>query len=277
MGDPKFSRRKYVTPSHPWQGERIIREKELTRKYGLKNKTELWKIESLLRIFRKRARHLQAQIRYENMQAEKEMDELLKKLNKLGLLGDESTLDDVLVLETENLLSRRLQTMTYLKGLSYSHKHARQLIVHGHIAIGGKKVTVPGYLVKRTEEEVIDYIPNSPLANDLHPARPRDEIEEGADAVLGAEPEAAPAAAEVKEDKPAGKDEKPEKAEGSEKPPEDKTVKPDKPKEEKPEEKKEGGKDTPEKPPAEEKKDEPADDKKEKPAEKPEAKKEGGE
>ena len=26
MGDPKFSRRSYDTPSHPWQGERIKAE-----------------------------------------------------------------------------------------------------------------------------------------------------------------------------------------------------------------------------------------------------------
>ncbi len=179
MGDPKFSRRKYVTPSHPWQGERIEREKELTKKYGLKNKTELWKVQSLLRTFRKRARELQALVRYEDKQAGKEMEELLKRLNKLGLLGEEATLNDVLVLDAEALLSRRLQTMAYLKGLSYSQKHARQLVVHGHIAIGGKRVTVPGYFVKRLEEEGIDYIPNSPLANELHPARPKDELDEG--------------------------------------------------------------------------------------------------
>ncbi len=179
MGDPKFSRRRYVTPSHPWQGERIAREKELTRKYGLKNKTELWRVQSLLRIFRKRARELQAKVRYGDNQAEKEMEQLLKRLEKMGVLGGEATLDDVLVLDAENLLSRRLQTMAYLKGLSYSQKQARQFIVHGHIAIGERRVTVPGYLVKREEEEEIAYIPTSPMANELHPARPKDETEEG--------------------------------------------------------------------------------------------------
>ncbi len=179
MGDPKFSRRKYVTPSHPWQGERIEREKELTKKYGLKNKTELWKVQSQLRTFRKRARELQALVRYDDKQAGKEMGDLLKRLNNLGLLGEEATLDDILVLDAEALLSRRLQTMAYLKGLSYSPKHARQLIVHGHIAIDGKRVTVPGYFVKRLEEVSIDYIPKSPLANELHPARPKDELDEG--------------------------------------------------------------------------------------------------
>ncbi len=179
MGDPKFSRRKYVTPSHPWQGERIARESELIRKYGLKNKTELWRVQSLMRIFRKRARELQAKVRYGDEQAEKEMEQLLKRLEKIGLLGGEATLDDVLTLDAENLLGRRLQTMAYLKGLSYSPKQARQFIVHGHIAIGERRVTVPGYLVKREEEEDIAYLSHSPLSNELHPARPKDEMEEG--------------------------------------------------------------------------------------------------
>ena len=69
MGDPKFSRRKYDTPAHPWEGDRIKEENELLMKYGLKNKTELWKINSLLKTFRQRARNLQAKIRYGDTQA----------------------------------------------------------------------------------------------------------------------------------------------------------------------------------------------------------------
>ena len=43
MGDPKRLRKKYETPSHPWEEERIKRETELMKKYGLKNKREIWK------------------------------------------------------------------------------------------------------------------------------------------------------------------------------------------------------------------------------------------
>ena len=53
MGDPKFSRKKYETPSHPWQADRIKEENELIKKYGLKNKKEVWKVKSLLRNFRR--------------------------------------------------------------------------------------------------------------------------------------------------------------------------------------------------------------------------------
>lgn len=173
MGDPKFSRRKYDKPTFPWEGDRIKMENELIKKYGLKNKKELWKAQTLLRNFRQRSRILQAKVRYEDKQAEKEKDELLKKLGSIGLLPLEgATLNDVLALDVEAILSRRLQTLAYVKGLAYTPKQARQLIVHGHAAIGDRKVTVPGYLVKRDEENMIRYSPDSPLAHDLHPARP---------------------------------------------------------------------------------------------------------
>jgi len=173
LGDPKFSRRKYDKPTFPWEGDRIKAENELIKKYGLKNKKELWKAQTLLRNFRHRSRTLQAKVRYEDKQAEKEKEEMLKKLGYLGLLPLEgATLNDVLSLDVEAILSRRLQTLAYVKGLAYTTKQARQLIVHGHTAIGDRKMTVPGYLVKRDEENMIKYSPTSPLAHDMHPARP---------------------------------------------------------------------------------------------------------
>jgi small subunit ribosomal protein S4 len=175
MGDPKFSRRKYDTPSHPWQGKRIKEENELLKKYGLKNKRELWKVQSLLRNYRRQGRNLLARLRYGDVQADKEMKDLLEKLANLGVLPDNATLDDVLALDLERILERRLQTLVYLKGLAYTPKHARQLIVHGHTVINDRKVTVPGYLVKKNEEVSIAYNPYSPLASDLHPARPTPE------------------------------------------------------------------------------------------------------
>lgn len=187
MGDPKFSTRKYDTPSHPWQGERIAAENEIVKKHGLKNKTELWKVASLLRTFRQRARSLQAKIRYGDKQAEKERDEFIQRLDSLGIVSKDATLDDILSLDVEVLLTRRLQTLAYLKGLSNSPKQARQFIVHGHISVNGKKVTIPGYMVKRTEEETLQYLAYSPLADDLHPARPRDELSEERPAAQPAE------------------------------------------------------------------------------------------
>ncbi len=178
MGDPKFARRKYKTPSHPWQGERILAENELVKKYGLKNKKEIWRAQSYLGSFREQARRLVARRRAGEAQANKEMLALLARLERIGILPSNSDLDDILGLGVEEVLGRRLQTLVYMKGLANSAKQARQFIVHGHVAIDGRKVTVPGYIVKVTEEDVITYSPPSPLQNELHPMRPRREGEE---------------------------------------------------------------------------------------------------
>ncbi len=176
MGDPKFSRRKYDTPAHPWEGDRIKEENELLMKYGLKNKRELWRAKSFVRTLRAQSKDLQARTRTGDPQAKIETDQLLARCAKLSLLPKEgATLNDVLILNTEAILARRLQTIVYRKGLAYTPKQARQLIVHGHAAVGTRKVTIPGYIVKRGEEEQIQYHTSSPIANELHPMRPKPE------------------------------------------------------------------------------------------------------
>lgn len=182
MGDPKFSRKKYETPTHPWEAGRIEREREVILKYGLKNKKEVWKAETFLRRIRGQARRLFA--REEEKQAEKEKDELLKRLAKLGVLPVEAKIDDVLALTLEDVLGRRLQTLVYLHGLANTPKHARQLIIHGHIAINGRKFRVPSYIVRKGEEDMISYTPSSPLTDELHPMRPQvEKVEIKGDAI----------------------------------------------------------------------------------------------
>ncbi len=186
MGDPRFNRKTYDTPKHPWEAERIKEEWELKKKYGLKNKREIWKAKSLLRNFRAQARMLQAKLRYGDEQAEKQQRQLFGKLTRLGILNEgNETLDAVLSLGVEDILRRRLQTIVYMKGLARTPKQARQFIVHGHISINGKRVTIPGYLVRKEEEPLIEYHKHSPLADDMHPMRPqvieanKEEVPEG--------------------------------------------------------------------------------------------------
>jgi len=173
MGKPKFSRKKFETPSHPWQESRIKEENELIQKYGLKNKREVWKAHTKLRNYRGQARSLLAKIVAEDPQAKKESQQLLLHLTRYNILPPNSTLDDVLALEDESILSRRLQTLVYLKGFASTPKQARQLISHGHISIDDSRVTVPGYLVTKNEESNISYIQSSPLNDAMHPARPK--------------------------------------------------------------------------------------------------------
>ncbi|MDD7424801.1 MAG: 30S ribosomal protein S4 [Candidatus Methanomethylophilaceae archaeon] len=172
MGDPKFSRRSYDTPSHPWQGERIKAEVVLVKSYGLKNKTEVWKAQSVLRNYRKQARELQALLRGGDAQAKKEADALLNKCGRIGVLPLEgATLNDILTLTEKNILGRRLQTLVFEKGLASTIGQARQMIVHGHIFMNGHKVTVPGYIVTRNEETTIEFIPAAPYPDEMHPMR----------------------------------------------------------------------------------------------------------
>jgi len=172
MGDPKFPRRSFDTPSHPWQGERIKEEAALVKQYGLKSKKELWKAKTILRNLRKQSRDLQARLRTGETQARMETDNLLRKCAKIGLLPMEGTrLDDVLGLSDIALLERRLQTVVFNKGLATTVGQARQFIVHGHVCIDDQKVTIPGYIVTRADEERIVLNPLSPIADEMHPLK----------------------------------------------------------------------------------------------------------
>ncbi len=172
MGDPKFLRRTYETPKHPWEAVRMEEERKLLQKYGLKNKRELWKAQSVLRGFRRQARDLQARLRAGEPQAQRETELLIGRLARLGVLSAGSnTLDDVLALTTEELLRRRLEWVAFGKGLASTPKGARQLIVHGHLSIGDHVVNRPGYLVLANEESQIAYSVTSVLASEDHPTR----------------------------------------------------------------------------------------------------------
>lgn len=46
------------------------------------------------------------------------------------------------------LLERRLDNVVYAMGLAASRAMGRQAVVHGHIAVNGKRVTRPGLLIK---------------------------------------------------------------------------------------------------------------------------------
>ena len=86
---------------------------------------------------------------------------LINSLSKIGLVNNDSTLDDVLNLQVTDLLSRRLQTIVQKKLYFKTPYQARQAIVHGHVMIGDSIITIPSYTVKTDEEEKIHLIPES--------------------------------------------------------------------------------------------------------------------
>ncbi len=149
MGDPKKQKKKYQGPGHPWQGDRISKEQELLREYGLKNKKELWRVNSLLRNWRTQARKIISLSETERVEAQKI---LVEKLNKLGLVGKDAQLDDVLSLDTKDLLERRLQTIAYKEGLANSVKQARQFITHNKVLVNGKSNSSPAQMLKTKDK-----------------------------------------------------------------------------------------------------------------------------
>jgi small subunit ribosomal protein S4 len=50
------------------------------------------------------------------------------------------------------MLERRLDNVVKRTGFASSHAQARQLVLHGHVNVNGKKVNIPSYLVSVGEE-----------------------------------------------------------------------------------------------------------------------------
>ena len=50
------------------------------------------------------------------------------------------------------MLERRLDNVVWRSGLASSRSQARQIILHGHIRVNGRKVNIPSYLISQGEE-----------------------------------------------------------------------------------------------------------------------------
>ena len=158
MGDPKTPRRVWKKPKRPLNYDLMMDELKILGTFGLKTKRELWKTQTELSRVRLHARSLLA-LRQEDRKRKEPI--LIQSLSKIGLVDQNSTLDDVLNLQVTDLLSRRLQTITQKKLYFKTPYQARQAIVHGHIMIGDSVVTIPSYIVKTEEETKIHLISES--------------------------------------------------------------------------------------------------------------------
>jgi small subunit ribosomal protein S4 len=153
LGAPRRNRRKFDKPKDIWNLARINADNALIKEYGLKNMSELWKVQSELSRIRGNVRLLLS-----GAAGMGNVEQALKtRLIKLGVIDNETPLEKLLELSEKSVLDRRLESVVYRKGLARSMKQARQLITHGFISINGRKFTVPGYLVKAEEEHKIGY------------------------------------------------------------------------------------------------------------------------
>ena len=139
-------KKKFSWPKKLWDKPRILEENKLVDKYGLKNKREIWKTDAKVDYLRNRAKSLITK----NIE---EQQIFFDKLNKIGL--NVNSISDVLALNKEDLLKRRLSSVLVSKKLAITPKQARQLIVHKKIMVGDSVVNVPSYLVPVKEENLI--------------------------------------------------------------------------------------------------------------------------
>ncbi len=154
MGSPKRNRKQYDKPKDMWNLQRINADNAILEEFGLKNMRELWKVQSELSRIRSNVRTLLSGSSEQNKKIE---ENILLRLSKYGIATKTSSLDNLLDLKENAFLSRRLQSLVFKRGLAKTIKQARQLIVHGYISIGGKRVNRPGYLVSVDEETKIGY------------------------------------------------------------------------------------------------------------------------
>jgi small subunit ribosomal protein S4 len=142
-----------------------LQEKELKKKYGYKNKKEIWRFSAMLRGFRQQAREIFAS---DSLQKKKEGENLIKKIYNIGLLSEKATFDEILGLTIDDISKRRLVSFVVSKGFARTPSQARQFITHKHILVNGKKVNAPNYIVLRKEENNIEFADNSVLNNPKH-------------------------------------------------------------------------------------------------------------
>ncbi len=142
----KRRHKKYSRPRTLYDKDRIEEENKLIKKYGLKNKREIWKTGARVGYLRNRAKKL--------ITADKEEQErFFKKLRTIGL--DVNSIADVLALTKEDIMKRRLSSILTNKGIAKTPNEARQMILHKKVVVNNRAINVPSYLVKVGEENAI--------------------------------------------------------------------------------------------------------------------------
>jgi len=166
MGDIKKKRKMFSRPKKLFDRARMDEENVLIKRYGLKNKREIWKAKTAVSKLRQRAKKLIG----------KEVEEqqgFFDKLSKMGIVVRD--VSDVLALTEENLFERRLQTVLFKKKMANTVKGARQLIVHKNVLVDGNVVNIPSFIVTRDLEDKISLKERKVKSSKDDPSKPKDE------------------------------------------------------------------------------------------------------
>jgi small subunit ribosomal protein S4 len=141
--------KKYSRPRKMFDSERIKEENSLVKKYGLKNKREIWKADAIVKRLRELAKkHITA--------STEEQEKFISRLTEKGFLKKNSRIDDVLDMKIESILDRRFQTIVMKKGFAKTIKEARQAIVHKRVLLNNHVVNIPSYNVNLKEESSVE-------------------------------------------------------------------------------------------------------------------------
>jgi small subunit ribosomal protein S4 len=140
---PIRKHKKYNKPRKLYDVAIIKEEQGLIKRYGLKTRREVWKADFAISKIRSIAKTLITA-------DEKEKQDFVERQAKKGFKVE--NIADVLGLNKEDLLKRRLQSVLVTKKLSPTYKHSRQLIAHKHVTINGKIIDSPAHLTTIEEE-----------------------------------------------------------------------------------------------------------------------------
>lgn len=125
----------------------IKEEQGLIKKFGLKNRREVWKAGYAINKIRNLAKKLITS-------EEKIKQEFIKREAEKGF--NVNSIAEILGLSKTDYLKRRLQSIVVSKGFASTHKQARQLITHKHIKINGNCINSPSHLTTIEEEASLE-------------------------------------------------------------------------------------------------------------------------
>lgn len=140
---PKRKRKAFNRPRRLYDSLRIKEEDALVKKYGLKNKREVWRAEFAIGKIRRTAKKLITA-------PEEKREKFVERQKAKGFQVE--NFSDVLSLAKEDYLKRRLQSIVVKKELARTPKQARQFIAHKHITISGNIINSPSHLTTAEEE-----------------------------------------------------------------------------------------------------------------------------
>ncbi len=163
---PKRKSKRYNRPRKIYNKVRIDEEGKLVQRYGLKNRKEIWKADYAIEKIRNIAKRLITA----NVE---EQEEFLKRQRAKGFKIE--TIADVLSLDKEAFLERRLQSVVVKKKIANTPKQARQLIVHKHVKINGGVIDAPSHLTTLEEEKSIECKLKIPLKKEAKEKKQKNE------------------------------------------------------------------------------------------------------